>query len=464
MAWLASRLLQRVLHGAEEQEDITRNPVCRSHRMSRLLLRRWLNRMARFPRSGRQRTEPSNRRRSRLRLETLEGRCLPSTVSNLSDHDPGSLRDAIATTPAGGTVDFQAGLSGTITLTSGELAINKDLTIAGPGANVITVSGNSASRVFEIAATYTVGISGLTIADGSVVNGDNGGGILNSGTLTVSASTISNNSAMGIFLNGLGGGIYNSGTLSITNSIVSGNAAHNTLGGDAGGGIYNNSDGALTITDCTLSGNSTNGSGGAVFNDYTGALALTNSSLSSNTAQDGGGIFNRGQLTITSSNLSGNGTDSTGPGGGIFNDGNGRLTITNSTFSGNSNGAIYNTSSHATLTITGSTFSGNDGGIDNTSYGTLTITSSTLRDNGNGIFNDGTLTVIACTLSGNTSANVGAAIDNDDSRATATIIDSTISGNSTDNAGGAVENFGTLTIVNSTLSGNSALGAGGGDL
>src|SRR6516162_6075218 len=85
----------------------------------------------------------------RLCLGLLEPRCLPSTVTNLSDHDPGSLRDAIATTPAGGTVAFQPGLTGTIPLTTGELAVNKDLTIEGPGADVIRVSGNHASRSAE---------------------------------------------------------------------------------------------------------------------------------------------------------------------------------------------------------------------------------------------------------------------------------------------------------------------------
>src|SRR6516165_3312670 len=106
--------------------------------------------------------------RSRPCLELLESRCLPSTVTNLSDHDPGSLRDAIATSPDGGTVDFQPGLTGTIVLTTGELAINKDLTIEGPGADVITVSGNKASRVFNIGKT--VAILRLTIADGFVQN------------------------------------------------------------------------------------------------------------------------------------------------------------------------------------------------------------------------------------------------------------------------------------------------------
>src|SRR5262249_30471777 len=85
---------------------------------------------------------PPAPKRCRPRLEGLEERCVPSTVINLSDHDPGSLRDAIAITPSGGTVTFQHGLTGIITLTTGELAISKDLTIAGPGASTITVSGS----------------------------------------------------------------------------------------------------------------------------------------------------------------------------------------------------------------------------------------------------------------------------------------------------------------------------------
>lgn len=97
---------------------------------------------------------PSRNRRIRPLLELLEAHFLPSSVTNLSDGDPGSLRDAIATTPAGGTAAFQPGLSGTITLTTGELDINKDLTIDGPGSDVISVSGNHASRVSSIFAGF----------------------------------------------------------------------------------------------------------------------------------------------------------------------------------------------------------------------------------------------------------------------------------------------------------------------
>src|SRR5437868_13936465 len=84
-------------------------------------------------------TVPS-RSYTRLYVEVLECRCLPSTVTNLSDHDPGSLRDALASTPVGGTVDFQPGLSGSITLTSDTLTITRDVIIASPGAGLITLS------------------------------------------------------------------------------------------------------------------------------------------------------------------------------------------------------------------------------------------------------------------------------------------------------------------------------------
>src|SRR5262245_6909968 len=120
----------------------------------------WLASWLRRPHSGSPRPRhdrgrrpvPPPRPRFLPRLEVLEGRCVPSTVTNLNDAGPGSLRDAIALTPPGGTVDFQPGLTGTIVLRTGELAVAKDLTIAGPAAAVLTVSGNYASRVFNIGA------------------------------------------------------------------------------------------------------------------------------------------------------------------------------------------------------------------------------------------------------------------------------------------------------------------------
>jgi hypothetical protein len=223
----------------------------------------------------------------KLCLELLETRCVPSTVTNLSDHDPGSLRDAIATTPDGGTVDFQPGLTGTIVLTSGELAINKDLTIEGPGADLITVSGNKASRVFNI-AKFTVAISGLTIADGSARFG---GGIYNAGTLILSHSNFAHNIASGwvirdhglLFFDGAGGGLCNAGTLTITGCTFSGNAARPYADG---GGIANG--GRLAVTGSTFSGNSA-GTGGGICNQA-GTVTVADSTFSGNSAGTGRGI------------------------------------------------------------------------------------------------------------------------------------------------------------------------------
>ena len=139
------------------------------------------------------RRAPSPRRWFRPRLLELEDRTVPSvlTVTNFSDHDPGSLRQELQLAQNGDIVRFDPTLGpGTITLTTGQLSINHSITIDGPGANQVTVSGNQASRVFDIGGPtipsgLTVSISGLTIANGR--NGDlnSAGGIYNNGTLNL---------------------------------------------------------------------------------------------------------------------------------------------------------------------------------------------------------------------------------------------------------------------------------------
>ena len=92
---------------------------------------------------------------------------------------------------------------------------------------------------------------------------------------------------------GSGGGIDNEGTLTLTNCTVSGNSASYS-----GGGIYNSGD-TLTLTNCTISGNSASYSGGGIFN-Y-GKLTLTNCTISGNSASifDGGILNDGGSLTVT---------------------------------------------------------------------------------------------------------------------------------------------------------------------
>src|SRR5208337_1094926 len=281
----------------------------------------------------------SSRRRRRPWLEPLEDRIALSTITvntlldETNPHDGHtSLREAIQRAnshPGADRIDFRAGLEGTINLdpTLGELLITDNLTIDGPGASVISVSGQKNSRVFEVAAGTTVTISGLTIENG-LIAGD-GGGILNEGTLTVSGDTLSGNHARG----GAGGAIANSGTLTVTDgSTLSGNGGgiYNTGAATIRGGTIDNS-GTLTVTDgSTLSGNASDRAGGIV---NSGTATVTGgSTLSGNFGWFGGGIANTGAATIRGSTLSGNSADFLG--GAIIN--SGTLTVTGgSTLSGN---------------------------------------------------------------------------------------------------------------------------------
>lgn len=130
----------------------------------------------------------------------------------------------------------------TITLSFGQLSITDSLNINAlvdplTGADLLTISANNTSRVFEIGAGATVSLSGLIIADGKVTN-DNGGGIYNSGTLTLDNSIVRNNTATNSSNNAYGGGIYNTGTLTVNNSTISGNNL-SSIGKTSGSGISN---------------------------------------------------------------------------------------------------------------------------------------------------------------------------------------------------------------------------------
>ena len=92
-------------------------------------------------------------------------------VTNTNDSGPGSLRDALAVANDGDTIDA-TGVSGTILLTSGELQINHNVTINGPGAQNLAVNGNAAFRVFENFAS-DVTISGFTVTNGLPPTGAN---------------------------------------------------------------------------------------------------------------------------------------------------------------------------------------------------------------------------------------------------------------------------------------------------
>jgi CSLREA domain-containing protein len=304
----------------------------------------------------------------------LEDRTVPAvfevnTLADTVDADPAvtSLREAItaANTAAGDdSITFAADLAGTINLQSALPDLSTNIAIWGPGADLLEVRRDIGGdyRIVLVTAGDTVVLSGLKISNGNVP-GSGGAGISNSGTLTVTGCTVSGNSAS------FGGGIYNGGTLTVTGSTVSGNSA--VL---EGGGIFNGFGHTLTVTGSTVSGNSaaTHNGGGGIFNS--GTLTVTGSTVSGNSASSGsgGGIYNFGTLTVTGSTVSGNsaGSSAVGTGGGgIFNT-TGTLTLSNTTLSGNS-----------------ATHSG--GGLCSTVGGSATLTNVTITANRADADNDG---------------------------------------------------------------------------
>jgi hypothetical protein len=261
----------------------------------------WLKRVKRRAALSRRsvRENRIQRLRFRPRLEELECRNLPSTLTvlNNADNGTGSLRNTIAAAQNGDAIVFDSSLAGqTITLTSGELAFNQSLRITGLGADQLTISGNGASRVFDLTGSgANVTIAKLTIANGLAAQG---GGIENAAdNLTLQGVTLSNDQAVGgAGADAQGGGIFNGVTASlrVRASVFANDMAK---GGD---GLSGSNAGA--------------GYGGALFNQ--GIASLSGSLLSANEAIGGGST----------------GAGGIGFGGGIMNDVGGTLTVLYSAF------------------------------------------------------------------------------------------------------------------------------------
>jgi len=202
-----------------------------------------------------------------------------------------TLRDAInaAMADGNGDIDFATGVNGgTIALGAALPTISTPGTIdvVGPGANLLTISGNNAYPILNI-AEGTVDLGGLTIANGKTTG--SGAGINNSGTLTLSHVVLSGNSAATD-----GGAIENSGAVLASDSTLSGNKA--TLGS----AIYNT--GSVGMTYSTVAGNAASTSGG-IYNSSGAAMTAVNSTFAGNTGSAGAGIFNSGALTMSNSVL-----------------------------------------------------------------------------------------------------------------------------------------------------------------
>ena len=378
------------------------------------------------------------------RLESLEHRIVPSTltVTSAADSGTGSLRAEIVAAQSGDTIRFAPSLAGqTITLTSGELALTRNLDIDGLGAEKLAVSGNHASRVFDVSKNVTATIAGLTITNGLA---DHGGGILNEvgAGLTLSQDTLSHNQAVG----GLGGGaIFNDAgaSLSLRDSSLTDNQAITAVSFDP----------------------STGGSGGgAIFNETGASLGMTRSTLTENRAittvdfdNFGGALYNLGgTATLTDCTLANNQVS----GGASFS------------FGGSGGGAVAN-GEGATLTVTGSRFTDNQaicaggnpffvgagGAIDN-EFGSVAVVRSTLFTDNQALGRFGGAT------------GTGGAIENGvgGSSSTLSVLGSTFTNNQAlggsdggDAFGGAIDvSTGVVRMADSTCHDNQAIGGDGG--
>ena len=412
-------------------------------------------------------------------MEQLEHRVLLSNtwtvVSTADDGSPGTLRYYVNNSAAGDLIEFDPsvftpGSLHTITL-NGQMEISHDLSIE--GANVVAVSGNNASRVFQVDAGATAVLSDLTITQG-VVTTAGGAGISNNGNLTLNNCVVSKNvaasSAGGQQIDG--GGIYNAGTLTITNSSITANQTYSNVDGHGGGGVFNV--GLVTINNSTFSSNTAvNGNGGAIANSGTGSLTLTNSTFTQDSAaHSGGAVYNFGG-TLSSGGCT---FDANVGAGGALSVEGGTATVAGATFSRNrgGNGGAVN-SDLGTLTISRSTFTGNiadgefGGGIysgHDINFGSETAVlivsdssfiSNTGDQGGGGIYNLSTATATNCTFSGN-GGTEGGGIDN---VGEFTITNCTLAGNSVNSSRGGGLNvaLGTVTLNNSIVAKNQSVQA-----
>jgi hypothetical protein len=279
------------------------------------------------------------RRARRLALERLEHRTLPAsfTVANTNDTGAGSLRQAILDANAlsgADTVQFAPTVFATpqtITLTTGELLVTDDLTIAGPGATILSVSGNNANRVVEINAAGRVlnaTLSGITIKGGHITSGRGGGLYTADENVTLTNVVITGNQAgdrpIGPFSTGGGIAIGSNGNVVLRNATVSNNVCWGP-----GGGIscYGLDSGSLLLDSSTVSGNVGNFDGAGIYlsrNPPSGSFFVNNSTISGNTAYtNGGGLYATGPIgpggfIVRNSTISGNTARSNGGGISVY--------------------------------------------------------------------------------------------------------------------------------------------------
>ena len=280
------------------------------------------------------------------------------------------------------------------TASLGDLDITDNLTLHGAGSDTTIIDAGGIDKALHILSSATASITGITIQNGS--SSLPGGGISNTGILSLGNTVISSNTTTSA-ING-GGGIYNEGILSLDNVTLDTNNASAGIGG----GIYNGSaSSTISITNSTINNNTALNSGGGIYINA-GTITITDSAISNNNVetQHGGGVYNGGgNLTINSSTINNN---QSYRGNGIHNGtaGLSTLTITSSTISNNSTPSNYPRSGGTPST------SGEGGGLYLAGSSAVTISNSTIASNsakleGAGLSNNGSNISISNTIISN---------------------------------------------------------------
>jgi len=298
----------------------------------------------------------------------------------------------------------------------GDLDIKSDVAILVSGSLSATIDAQQIDRAVHV-LQGRLEMSGVVVLNGSVIN--QGGGILNEGTLILTNSMIASNKASS------GGGLYNyGGQIVLNHSMILSNQV------SAGGsGIYNARNGFVDAADSEIAFNQTNADKGY-----------------------GGGIANIGSVNLLGTSVHDNVISSTQSpiGAGIANYSNGRLTLTLSTLAGNLfQGAAISESA--------------GGGLYNEQDSAATLISSTVRENraanGAGIANYGAMTVSASSVYSNVAVRTGGGIANferSDTPAHMSLVNTTISDNRSDDDAGGLHNDGVASLSNVTIAGNVA--------
>ncbi|WP_257386266.1 choice-of-anchor Q domain-containing protein [Tahibacter caeni] len=386
------------------------------------------------------------------------------TVTTTADGGAGSLRDALdqANRTAGAdTVAFTAGLTGTVVLTSGAIDIFDAVTISGPGAARLRISGNNASRIFRIGPTepgnvFAATISGLSLTDGN--SADEGGAIfVDDSDLTVSNCVFRNNTAQ------RGGGLYAFPSGSTTLAVRDTRFETNSASADGGGFGAQDID-AVVIDKVVATGNTAARSGGGAFLRAVG-VTITSSDFSNNTASTlapavvgitgGGGLRIDGSkatatASITATRLVGN-TSQKGQGGALW------ITALPPD--------VPPTVAAATLDrvqVSGNTADLAGGGI-HAAYINTTLTAASLAGNtaqqaGGGIAfqSAGALDLVNTTIAGNTSALATGGGVYSAAGTSLAVASSTFAGNGAASGGGIARDGSGATLRNSIVANNNA--------